>query len=155
MRARSKRAAPTARPRSICCASTAIAGDWRARLNRLGFALIALNEVIARQSLFHGKPRLWQSMGNRRGIIHGLIGLGGIAAESGQPDRAARLLGAVECLSRQTLYVAYGLDRARYERTLERARQHLDEAAWNAAFSSGQTLTLEQAVAFALEETDD
>ena len=88
-------------------------------------------------------------MGNRRGIIHTLIELGGIAAESGQADRAAQLLGAVENLSRETLYVAYGLDRARYERTLERARPHLAEAEWNAAFAKGQSLTLEQAMAYA------
>jgi tetratricopeptide (TPR) repeat protein len=122
-------------------------------LNRLGFALMALNEVAGAKACFTESLDLWQSMGNRRGIIHTLIGLGGIAAESGQSDRAARLLGAVECLSREALYVAYGLDRARYERTLERARAHLDEAAWNAAFSSGQKLTLEQAIAYAQEVT--
>jgi hypothetical protein len=119
-------------------------------LNRLGFALLASNEAPHAQACFTESLDLWQSMGNRRGIIHTLIGLGGIAAEQGQPDRAARLLGAVESLSRQTLYVAYGLDRARYERTLERARSYLDAKAWNAAFSSGQTLTLEQAVEYAL-----
>jgi hypothetical protein len=108
-----------------------------------------MNE-IARESLFHGKPRLWQSMGNRRGIIHSLIGLGGIAANRGRPDRAARLLGTVEWLSRQALYVAYGLDRARYERTLDQARSQLDEATWHAAFSLGQTMTLEQAIKQAL-----
>ncbi len=118
-------------------------------LNRLGFALLALNEVSPAQACFTESLDLWQSMGNRRGIIHTLIGLGGVAAEEGQPERAARLLGAVECLSRQTLYVAYGLDRARYERTLERARSQIDEAAWNAAFSRGQILTLEQAIAYA------
>jgi hypothetical protein len=95
---------------------------------------------------------LWQSMGNRRGIVHCLIGLAGCAAESGQPDRAARLLGAAEGLSRAALYVAYGLDRARYERTREQARAHLDEATWSAAFSSGQILTLEQALEEALRE---
>jgi predicted ATPase len=118
-------------------------------LNRLGFALLSLSEVAQAKACFTESLELWQLMGNRRGIIHSLIGLGGIAAESNRPDRAARLLGAVECLSRETLYVAYGLDRARYERTLERARPHLDEAAWNAAFSSGQSLTLEQAIACA------
>jgi predicted ATPase len=121
-------------------------------LNRLGFALIALNEINHAKACFTESLDLWQSMGNRRGIIHGLIGLGGIAAESGQPDRAARLLGAVEYLSRRALYIAYGLDRARYERTLEQARSHLDEAAWNAAFASGQMMTLEQALEVALQK---
>lgn len=91
-------------------------------LNRLGFALLSLNEVSRAKACFTESLDLWQSMGNRRGIIHCLIGFGGIAADSGRPDRAARLLGAVECLSRQALYVAFGLDRARYERTLEQAR---------------------------------
>jgi predicted ATPase len=121
-------------------------------LNRLGFALIALNEVSQAKTCFTESLELWQSMGNRRGIIHGLIGLGGVAADRGQPDRAARLLGAVECLSRETLYVAYGLDRARYERTLERARPRLAEATWNTAFAQGQTMTLEQAIELALNE---
>jgi tetratricopeptide (TPR) repeat protein len=121
-------------------------------LNRLGFALLALNEVPLAKACFIESLDLWQSMGNRRGIIHTLIGFGGVAAEEARPDRAARLLGAVEALSRQALYVAYGLDRARYERTLERARTHRDEAAWSTAFSKGQRLTLEQAVAYALNQ---
>ncbi len=142
--------------RIICQTSVDLLREHRDRwglaraLNRLGFALIASNDVSLAKAYFIESLELWQFMGNRRGIIHTLIGLGGIAAESGQPARAARLLGAVECLSRETLYVAYGLDRARYERTLERARPHLAEAEWNAAFSQGQALTLEQAVACAL-----
>jgi tetratricopeptide (TPR) repeat protein len=119
-------------------------------LNRLGFALIAVHEVPHARACFTESLELWQLMGNRRGIIHSLIGLGGIAANGGQPVGAARLLGAVDYLSRETLYVAYGLDRARYERTLELARKQLDEATWNAAFASGQSLTLEQTIEYAL-----
>jgi hypothetical protein len=111
-----------------------------------------LNEALHAKACFTESLELWQLMGNRRGIIHSLIGLGGIAANGGQPDRAARLLGAVDNLSRQTLFVAYGLDRARYERTLELARSHLDEAAWNTAFASGQMMTLEQALEVALQK---
>jgi predicted ATPase len=121
-------------------------------LNRLGFALIALHEVAHAQACFTESLELWQLMGNRRGIIHSLIGLGGIAAQHGQPDRAARLLGMVEYLSTETLYVAYGLDRARYERTVEQARSQIDAATWNAAFASGQMMTLEQAIEYALSE---
>jgi hypothetical protein len=124
-------------------------------LNRLGFALISLNQVPRAEACFHESLDLWQSMGNRRGIIHGLIGLGGVAAKNGQPDRAARLLGAVDGLSRQTLYVAYGIDRARYDRTLELARSRLDEATWNASFSIGQAMTMEQAIAHARETKDE
>ncbi len=91
-------------------------------------------------------------MGNRRGIVHCLIGFGGVAAEEGRPEHAAQLLGAVESLSRQALYVADGLDRARYERTLDRARPRLAEAEWDAAFSQGQALTLEQAIGRALSK---
>jgi hypothetical protein len=117
----------------------------------LGFALLSLNEVPRAAACFNESLDLWQSMGNRRGIIHCLIGLGGVAAKNGQPDRSARLLGAVDGLSRQTLYVAYGIDRARYDRTLEPARSRVDEAIWNAAFANGQAMTMEQAIAYALE----
>jgi predicted ATPase len=116
-------------------------------LNRWGFALMALDQVPQADACFRESLDLWRAMGNRRGIIHGLIGLGGVAAKRDQSDRSARLLGAVEALSRDTLYVAYGIDRARYERTLEMARLRADEVAWHEAFTIGQAMTIEQALA--------
>ena len=39
-----------------------------------------------------------------------------------------------------------------YERHLAFAQMHLDEAAWQAAWAEGHAMTLEQAVAYALEQ---
>jgi hypothetical protein len=42
--------------------------------------------------------------------------------------------------------------RADYERDVAIARTELDEVTWNPAWAEGQAMTLEQAVAYALQE---
>ncbi|HET7376176.1 MAG TPA: hypothetical protein VFK30_05680, partial [Anaerolineae bacterium] len=120
-------------------------------LNRFGFTLMDLKEVARAQDCFAESLDLWRSMGNQRGIVHCLIGFGGVAAHSGHPARSAQLLGAVENLSREALYIAFGIDRARYERTLEAARLHVAETIWQHAFESGQRMTIDEAITLALE----
>jgi hypothetical protein len=43
-------------------------------------------------------------------------------------------------------------DQAGYEHDVARARSALEEMAWEAAWTEGQAMTLEQAVAYALED---
>ena len=82
-----------------------------------------------------------------------LDGLAGWGAATGVPRRAACLFGAAQATRRlfndppRFPYV-----RADYARDLASARAHLDEATWNAAWSEGEAMTLEQAIAYALEE---
>ena len=46
-------------------------------------------------------------------------------------------------------------DRAEYERDLEAARAQLDEATFTRAWKAGQAMSVEQAIAYALEGTHD
>jgi hypothetical protein len=82
-------------------------------------------------------------------------GLAGVAAAQGQPERAARLFGAAEALREaagEPLPPAY---RAAYERDVAAARTQLDEATFAAARAAGRAMTLEQAIAYALNEDDE
>jgi tetratricopeptide (TPR) repeat protein len=65
--------------------------------------------------------------------------------------RAVRLLGAAAS-AREVLGVPLPPgDRAAYERNVATVREHLGEATWAAAWAEGWGMTLEQAIAFALE----
>jgi hypothetical protein len=69
-----------------------------------------------------------------------------------QWEHAVRLLGAAEGVAQalgRSLPVAVPGD---YQRTVDGARAALGEAAFAAAWAAGHVLTLEEAVAYALEE---
>lgn len=124
-------------------------------LNRLGYALLYLGEPQQAQVCFIESLTLFQEIGNRRGIIYCLAGLGGVAAKMGLPERAARIFGAIQTLSGVTSMLQYGMDRARYQRTLALARDEAkDESAWTAAYAEGRAMTIEQVIADALEAAD-
>jgi tetratricopeptide (TPR) repeat protein len=124
-------------------------------LNRLGYAWLYLGDPRQARASFAESTTLFQEIGNRRGVVYCLAGLGGVAAKIGRPDCAARIFGAIQALAGATSMLQYGIDRARYQRTLALARQEVqDESTWNSAYAEGRTMTFEQVIAYALKATD-
>jgi len=83
------------------------------------------------------------------------MGFSFLANARGQPLRAARLLAASDAL-RATIGIHVDVgDRPDYEHTLGDLRAQLGDAAFEAAWTEGQALSLEQAVALALNEQAD
>jgi predicted ATPase/transcriptional regulator with XRE-family HTH domain len=93
-----------------------------------------------------------QVLNDQASIAWSLAGLGTAAALDEEPEHAARLWGAAE-----RLRVAIGCRpapaaRATYERALAVARAQLGEEAFAAAWAGGRALTVEQAIAEALDD---
>ena len=90
-------------------------------------------------------------------MAHILEGLGVLAGLQGAVGRAARLCGAAE-----GLFEAVGVrghsyylpDHARYERAIAGARVQLGEQAFEAAWAEGRGMTLERAVACAVQSDE-
>lgn len=80
----------------------------------------------------------------------GLLGLAAIAAVQSDPHRAARLVGAADAhrYGSQPNEVMARLHRA----SLDPARRRHAPDAWDAAVRDGTTLTLDEAIAYALED---
>ena len=97
----------------------------------------------------HGLRELKDKMGT----FYSLLGLAGVAGSRGGAARAARLWAAAEALREATGFSMSPFTRSNfaYERHLAHARSQLDEAAWEAAWSEGRAMTLEQAIEYALE----
>jgi predicted ATPase/class 3 adenylate cyclase/Tfp pilus assembly protein PilF len=80
-----------------------------------------------------------------------LWGVGQLAAATGKAERAARLWGAAEAVADAIGMRMEPIDRIPYDRTVAAVRAQLDEATFATAWIEGQVMSLEQAVAYALE----
>lgn len=86
-------------------------------------------------------------------VVLGISGLAGVAASQDRPERAARLLGAVEALNEKMgVEVAWSAWRTLNRRDLSSARERLGPEAFEKARMEGRAMTLEEAVAEALAE---
>jgi tetratricopeptide (TPR) repeat protein len=125
-----------------------------------GAVLGALGDLAADEGDYGEARRLWgvslsecQQVGNRRGVPECLEGFAYVSLRQGQAERAARLLGAAQGL-RDAVGASVRLrTRTDYEHTLSGTRAALGEGVFALAWAEARAMTLEQAVAYALEET--
>jgi predicted ATPase/class 3 adenylate cyclase len=94
----------------------------------------------------------WLELGNHAAIAHQFECLAALAATRRQFERAAVLLGAAQDLRTRLHSEMVPNERPEYEATLGTIRLNLDQAALQSAWSSGEAMGLEQAMAYALEK---
>ena len=125
---------------------------WQGDLLALGSTEAVWTDVAA----FETAAAIAHRAGDRAMTARVVIDLAGLSAVAGQPGRAARLWGAMEGW-RARATAAHETDRGyatRYEHDLAAARTALGEAAFAATWAAGAALTLEEAVAEALDTAD-
>jgi predicted ATPase/transcriptional regulator with XRE-family HTH domain len=83
-----------------------------------------------------------------------LAGLGRVAVAQGRAEHATRLLGATAALFEIYDPAMDPVDRADCERSIGAARAQLDAATFDTAWAAGRAMTVEQAIAYALEGSD-
>jgi len=120
-------------------------------LHVLGALVNAQGDAARATALLREALVLQQSHAGKGSIASSLERFAGIAAGQGQPDRAARLLGAAEALRKAIGAPLPPVERPDYERTVAAARAQFDAATFATAWAEGQALTLEQVIAEALD----
>jgi predicted ATPase/class 3 adenylate cyclase len=124
-------------------------------LKELGRADYRLGDYAAARAHVTRALAAWHAWGYPAGIAYVLDLLAALAATCGQPTRALRLAGAA-----QSVKATPGRDRQRaraetqFDQKMADARQALGEAAAAAAWAEGQAMSLDQAVAYALDGAD-
>jgi non-specific serine/threonine protein kinase len=133
-------------------------GDTRGiawALHWLAHVAVMQGNTAAAAPMLAESLALFQNLKNQRGSTYLLEGYAELALAHRLPKRAARLCGVVEAL-REAISSAYEFpfpeERVRHERLIAAARAQLDDAAFDAAWATGQAMTLEQAIAYALGE---
>jgi predicted ATPase/DNA-binding CsgD family transcriptional regulator len=93
--------------------------------------------------------RLWDQNGQHVGVASSLEALGGLAADEGRAEHAARLLAAADAFREGIGYVRPPADQAAYDADVASAREALPAEAFAAACEQGEGLSLTEAVAHA------
>jgi hypothetical protein len=86
------------------------------------------------------------------GVVDTLEGLGGIAAATAAPPRAARLWGAADALRREIGNARSVHESIAYERQVKAVRAILTAEAFDQAWDEGRAMSLDHAVRYALDE---
>jgi predicted ATPase/class 3 adenylate cyclase len=112
----------------------------------LGWMMLAQGHHERAQQYFKETLRLSQDLGYQESIASSLQGFAYLVAVAGRPIEAARLIGVVEAMYKQSDIRLSPIERARYTRTVEAIRAQLDDAAYMAAWAAGQTLEVDLAI---------
>lgn len=134
-------------------------GDQRGvaiSLFNLGYVAQGQGDRQQASDFFTESLAFFQQLGSTRGIVDCLAALAGLAGAVKQPERAARLFGAAEALHEtiQAGLAASYPDRVEYDRSMAAVRSQLNEDVFSAIRAEGRTMTLEQAVKYALSKQD-
>ena len=127
--------------------------DIPASLDNLGHVALARGDNSKAQEFFREGLTLHQDLGNKFGASECVVGLAGVAAAVQQPERAARLLGIALRLREGLRDTSWRGLLTTYERYATDVRTRLDEASWSVALQEGQAMSMEQAIAYALDPT--
>jgi predicted ATPase len=121
-------------------------------LNYLGLLAIDAGDHDRGTLLIVESLGLRRQLDDNRGIAGCFEGLAHIAGGTGDPERAGRLLAAASAL-RDSLHAPLsGAELRRKDQTLSAVRRTLDVDAFERIWASGAALSLQDAIAYALEE---
>jgi tetratricopeptide (TPR) repeat protein len=121
-------------------------------LQGLGSVICEQGDYPAACGLQRESLALFREIGDRRSIACAFEGLASALAAMGRPGRAAEVWGASERLREEIGAPVPLCDRPRYDQKVSAARASLnDDAAFDVAWAEGRAMTLEEAIALAME----
>jgi tetratricopeptide (TPR) repeat protein len=120
-------------------------------LHNLGYVDLANSDAQRAAERFGEAIVHFRRLGDQRGIAESVVGLGAAAASEGRADTAARLFGAAEATLEALGAQLWPSNRGAYERSVAAARTALDPVVFESAWKAGRQLSLDQAVASAID----
>ncbi|HZO89052.1 MAG TPA: tetratricopeptide repeat protein, partial [Chthonomonadaceae bacterium] len=121
-------------------------------LQTLGWLHCSRGDYATARRCLGESLRLEQALGNKTGLAEALEGFANLALAEGRARTAARLLGAAEAQREAIGAPLAPGEQARQEQDRAALCRALGEEALAAAWKEGRALTIEQAIALALEE---
>ncbi len=106
------------------------------------------------EALLRESVELSSALRDSWALVYGLVGLAGVAARRGEPERAARLFGAAEAIGEAaSVTIAFPPTRALYKQDLANTIAQLGKEAFAASLKAGRTMTVQGVVEEALSPT--
>jgi hypothetical protein len=123
-------------------------------LRRLGHIALYLGDYAAANSAYREGLAMLMAAGGKAHLAAGLASLAGLAVARSQANKAVRLLGAVQATLQALAWQLPPADNDLNQQAIERASEHLSAEAFAAAWSEGEKMGLEAAIAYALSDAE-
>ena len=123
-------------------------------LGYLGYTALLAGDGRSARSFFTRSLETFRRLGDLQGIAEGLEGLSALEASSRDREarvRGARLAGAADSIRAKLTAKQYPFDKAGLEPYLERGRVAMGENEWERARQEGERMSLDAAIAYALQ----
>ena len=106
-------------------------------------------------ALYRETLRDWQKIGHRGAVAHQLECFAFIAKAQEQGERAVKLIGAAEALRETSHSPITPQERVEYDNEVASLRAGMDEKTFLSLWAEGRAMTMQQAIEFALEESNE
>jgi predicted ATPase/class 3 adenylate cyclase/Tfp pilus assembly protein PilF len=120
-------------------------------LAHLGYVCLREGELAQARHFFLKSLRKFREMEYKIGVDFTLEGLASLAVSQKQAARAVRLFAWTEATRKTMQNPRPPIEQADVERDMAAIREMIDEEAYAAAYAEGKTMTMEKAIACALE----
>lgn len=120
-------------------------------LARLGYVALRQGDLTRAYTLFMECQRRFKEVGWKIGVVYALEGLASLAVVQDRPERAVCLFAWADAMRQTIGNRRPPVEQADVDRDFAIIRAQLDEAVITAAQAEGRAMTLEQAIAYALE----
>jgi tetratricopeptide (TPR) repeat protein len=121
-------------------------------VRRFGYLALKEADYERANALFRESLIRNQELGHQIGIAAAITGLAELALEVGNPSRAAQLYGIIEDRLAALSLPLYITDRVEFNHGISTLRTRLDEKTYAKFWTKGKAMSLDEAIAFALEE---
>jgi tetratricopeptide (TPR) repeat protein len=128
------------------------AGAWTPWLrDQLAYTLLRLGDILRAREVFEISIQEYQRNDDLNGIVFAIEGLASLYVSQEQPERAARLFAWTGAMLKKTGDHRSPAEQKFVEKDFAVIHSRLDDAEFSKLSEEGRAMTIEQAIAFALE----
>ena len=118
---------------------------------RLGYIIFHQGDMSEARAIFSETAQDFKNDHIEIGVVYTLEGLASLSVLAGNPDKATRLIGWADTTRKKIGDVRPPIEQNAVDKDSAACRISLGEVAFSNAYEAGQVMTLEQAVAYALD----
>jgi len=119
---------------------------------RLGYIIFHQGDMSEARAIFSETAQDFKNDHIEIGVLYTLEGLASLSVLAGNPDKATRLIGWADTTRKKLGDIRPPIEQNAVDKDSAACRISLGEVAFSNAYVAGRAMTLEQAVAYALEE---
>ncbi len=121
---------------------------------RLGYVELRAGDITEARQIFDETARNFHKDGSKSGVMYSLEGVSSLYVAIGKPENATRMLGWADAVRDEIGAARPILEQADVDRDIATVVAKIGKDVFDEAYNKGCAMTLDEAVAYALDEAD-